>query len=79
MLSHDFRSSIRTLAPVQQPRCPKCGGDLSLVGIPGPSVSDIGMFGCACCDHIHAGAVEADPMCSVAVLWLASYGLRSPT
>lgn len=79
MLSQYFRSSGRPLAPIRKPSCPKCGGHLSLVRIPGPSASDIGMFDCACCDRIHAGAVEADPMRSAAVLWLASHDLRSPT
>lgn len=79
MLSQYFRSFGPSLAPVLQPRCPKCGGHLGLVRIPGPSVSDIGMFDCACCDHIHAGAVDTDPMRSAAVLWLASHDLRSPT
>jgi hypothetical protein len=45
----------------------------------GPSGFDIRTFECACCHHIHIATVEADPMKSDGVLWLASHDLKSPT
>jgi predicted nucleic acid-binding Zn ribbon protein len=79
MHSHYYHSSGSSFAPVQQPRCPRCGEHMSLAKIPGPSASDIRTFECAWCDHIHTATIQADPMHSAAALWLASHDLRSPT
>ena len=45
---------------------------------PGPSEIDIRRFGCGSCRHIRAATVEADPMKSDGIRWLAGYDLKSP-
>jgi hypothetical protein len=44
----------------------------------GPSESDIRAFQCGGCRHVQVATVEADPMKSDAIRWLAGYDLKSP-
>jgi hypothetical protein len=46
---------------------------------PGPSGFDVRTFECVGCYHIHIVTVEADPMKSDAVLWLAGRDMKQST
>jgi hypothetical protein len=46
---------------------------------PGPSGFDIRTFECSRCSHVQTMTVEADPMKTDAIRWLAGSDLKSPT
>jgi hypothetical protein len=59
-----------SLLPIERPRCPKCQGRMMLARIePGPAHSDLRIFECLKCAHVHKTVVK-DPMNSSAAGWL---------
>jgi len=64
---------------IKRPRCPGCDARMGLASItPGPAGFDIRTFECGGCRRIQIATVEADPMKSDAVRWLAAHDLQSP-
>jgi hypothetical protein len=67
------RSSEPSLLPTERPRCPECQGLMMLTGIEcGPTHSDLLMFECPKCNHVHKLPV-GDPMRSGNPGWRSVY------